>query len=200
MALFGSKRQRAPQTMDEAIAGVQQAAPQQQPRRRGLFGGAFAPKNRAGTLEVIGATLQQLDDPNGQISALQNARVERGLFGQRIRAAKDEQLQAQQEQSARQRRTDAVEQYIGTLPPEQQVQARMAYAVNPEAFAESVAQQMSGGGWQVGQGYSHTFRTRPDGTVERGDPLPLRPRAPIQGYYSPNDGAVYMDELPEDLR
>lgn len=118
---------------------------------------------------------------------LQERAQNRTLFGARMGQVKREEADAEQERTLRQQREAMVEQYISSLPPERQAQARMAYAVDPESFAEAMAQQMGGGGWQVGQGYSHAFRTNPDGTVTLGDPLPLRPRAPIQGYVMPND-------------
>jgi hypothetical protein len=77
------------------------------------------------------------------------------------------------------------------------MRARVAYTADPEAFAEAIARQMGGGDWQVGQGYSHAFRIRPDGSRETGAELPLRPRAPIMGYMMPeDDGTMYTDELP----
>lgn len=164
-------------------------------RPRGLFG-RLGNALRNVDWEAVGAAMR--DDPS-ILQNLQSQRNERRLLDFRVRGAKQDEADTQSQRD-RQAQIDAMAQeYIASLPAAQQGPARMRYMVDPEGFAEQIA----GGGqeWQSGQGYSHTFRVNPDGTVTRGDALPLRPRAPIQGYgYPSEDGAIYVDELPEDLR
>lgn len=179
MAALPGALPKAPDQMDPMNQG--------QRRRGGLFGRARSLLGNDGDPTTPNAWDWLVLGPTAP-DILQERAQGRDLFGMRVRQAKQEEADSQNQMRRQQQRDQMVKEYIATLPPEQQVRARTAYAVDPEAFAESMAQQMTGGGWEVGQGYSHAFRTRPDGTVEMGDPLPLRPRAPIQGYMVPYDG------------
>lgn len=183
MGMFDGMRRRTIPQMPMEMVAPSYYQPAQEQRGRGLFSGlrrTFTPDR----LEAIGAIINDAQRGTNNFPQLMQNRqtdaLNRDMFNMRARSAKIEEGQAQQQQQA-------IEQYITSLPPEQQAQARMAAAVDPAAFAEAIAQQMTGGGWQVGQGYSHAFRIRPDGTRETGDPLPLRPRAPVVGYMSPGD-------------
>lgn len=127
-----------------------------------------------------------------------------GVNDMRANARADAALETQMWDRSRQvKREDeqqrTLDEAISQLPPDQQTWARM----NPEAYMEALMRRRmdTNNGWNVGQGYSHAFRVNPDGTLQQGAALPLRPRAPIQGYMVPyDDGTVYTDELPEDLR
>lgn len=177
MPLFDFTRQRRdapPRAMKQTpyVPIDEQQAPRQ---RRGLFGGLTRRDDGD-----PGTFLNYFLFGRNGVQDMRDSAMRRDLFNFNMEGAKRERDQEAQQQQA-------LEQYITSLPPEQQAQARMAAAVDPAAFAEAIAQQMTGGGWQVGQGYSHAFRIRPDGTRETGDPLPLRPRAPVVGYMSPGD-------------
>lgn len=146
------------------------------PKRRGLFGGGITPDR----LMIMGAALQ--DAGNGgdtnnaaQMWAMQQQR-DRGIRQDKLddETAQAERADRQYEQQQRTQRQQMIEQYIASLPPERQAQARVAAALDPEGFVE----RLQGGEWQVGQGYTHAFRPRPDGSIERGGELPLRPYAP----------------------
>jgi hypothetical protein len=146
--------------------------------RRSFMGGPS-------TLAVIGATLRQMDGGNEldeYLSGQQDQQYQRDMFGLRAAQGKREDEEAQTERTSLAQRQQVAEEYIRSLPADQQMRARVAYTADPEAFAASIAEQMSGGGWQVGQGYSHAFRPRPDGTIEMGGQLPLRPRSVTPGY------------------
>ena len=164
--------------------------------RRSFMGGPS-------TLAVLGATLRQMDGGNEldeYLSGQQDQQYRRDMFGLRAAQGKREDEEAQTERHSLAQRQQVAEEYIRSLPADQQMRARVAYTADPEAFAEAIAEQMSGGGWQVGQGYSHAFRIRPDGSRETGAELPLRPRAPVMGYIMPDeDGTMYLNELPPDL-
>ena len=99
-------------------------------------------------------------------------------------AAQSARQAAEAEATRRQgkQRNATIEQAIANEPPEVQALARAF----PEVYARRVLRPQDNG-WESGQGYSHAFRVNPDGTVTRGDPLPLRPRAAIQGYVMPSD-------------
>jgi len=133
----------------------------------GLFGQAFGRKNLPRTLQVIGATLQQMDNPQGRALDYLQANEADAARQAAADAATSRAQKLQDDQRAQ------FEQAISALPPEQQRWARL----NPEAFAEAMMRAQVGGGWQHGQGYSNLWRPNPDGTVTLGDPLPLRPRS-----------------------
>lgn len=190
MAIFPSRMYRLDQgpykPEDQKQGGTQQV------RSRGGFMGAFQRKSLPRTLQVIGATLQQMDNPQGQLDQF-GANEERERALQMAQQAQDRTQQQNKQQQG------AMEQAIASLPPEQQAWARL----NPEAFMRAyVESQMdTNNGWNVGQGYSHAFRVNPDGTLQQGAALPLRPRAPITGYMWPApDGTQYTDDLPEDYQ
>lgn len=160
----------------------------------GGFGGMFMRKNLPRTLGVIGAGLRQIggeapDAINEFVAAEQaerDAQMQRDIFGMRMRSQKMETQQAQD-------REQLVQEFIASLPAEQQLRARAAYLTDPEGFA---TQYLGGGGeWTVGSGYTHAFRQN-GGQVELGDPLPVRPRQwegqdQEEGYDS--DGWSYHD-------
>lgn len=141
----------------------------------GGWRGAFMRKNIPRTLQILGATLQQIDNPQGQLDALAQNEAER------VRYEAEQAAQGRSQKIEESQRLQ-LEQAISSLPPEQQTWARM----NPEAFAQAMARAQAGGGWQSGQGYSHLWRPNSDGTVTLGDPLPLRPRQGVQ-YNAPDD-------------
>lgn len=147
-------------------------------RSRGGFFGPFQRKSLPRTLQVIGATLQQMDNPQGQLDQFA-ANEERQRAIDMAQQAQDRTAQQEKQQQG------AMDEAIASLPPQQQAWARL----NPEAFMRAyVESQMDqNNGWNVGQGYSHAFRVNPDGTLQQGAALPLRPRAPIMGYVMPND-------------
>ena len=189
MPMFPLRRNYAPQQATQVMPVQDQYDPLQQGqtrRRRGLFGG-----------QARGVVRREDGDPGTALNyflfgregvqGMRDSRMQRDLFNSRIRSQKIEDSVGENDLARAQRRDRTVEEYILTLPPEQQGRARTAYMVDPEAFAEAISQQMTGGGWQVGQGYSHAFRIRPDGSRETGAELPLRPRAPIMGYVMPGD-------------
>jgi len=163
-----------------------QGGTQQVGSRRG-FMGAFQRKSLPRTLQVIGATLQQMDNPAGQLDQFAADEMRQRAIDMAERA---------QERTAQQEKTQqgAMEEAIASLPPQQQAWARL----NPEAFMRAYieSQMDQNNGWNVGQGYSHAFRINPDGTLEQGAALPLRPRAPIMGYVMPNDAQDW--EYPND--
>jgi hypothetical protein len=152
-----------------------------QPRRRrgGMFGGRAQGIIRREDGDPGTLANYFLFGLNG-VNDMRADRRDRDLFGFQVRRAKQQESATEQELQRQQQMEEAISQ----LPPEQQAYARL----DPEAFIEAMIQQQVGGGWETGQGYSHAFRTNPDGTVTLGDQLPLRPRAPIQGYVMPNDG------------
>lgn len=112
------------------------------------------------------------------VEDMRTSPMRRDLFGRQIAALDREAASSKTQQQQ-------MEQAIATLPPEQQAWARL----NPQAFVRAMAeaQMDNNNGWNVGQGYSHAFRVNPDGTLQQGAPLPLRPRAPIMGYVMPSD-------------
>lgn len=189
MPMFPLRRNYAPQQATQVMPVQDQYDPLQQGqtrRRRGLFGG-----------QARGVVRREDGDPGTALNyflfgregvqGMRDSRMQRDIFNNSIRSQKIEDATAESAMTQRVQRDRVAEEYIASLPIEQQARARTAYAIDPEAFAESLSEQMSGGGWQVGQGYSHAFRIRPDGSRETGAELPLRPRAPIQGYILPGD-------------
>lgn len=176
MALFPSRAFRLDQgplkLEDPKQGGSQQVS------SRGGFMGAFRRKSLPRTLQIIGASLQQMDNPQGQLDQFA-ANEERQRALSMAEQAQDRTAQQNKQQQG------AMDEAIASLPPEQQAWARL----NPEAFMRAyVESQMDqNNGWNVGQGYSHAFRINPDGTLQQGAALPLRPRAPIQGYILPGD-------------
>lgn len=147
-------------------------------RDRGNFFGALGRFLTPERMQVIGHTLQEVGGQRGALDDYLQQRDER--------AHRDWQRQRIQMQDQREKAA------VASLPLDQQVWAML----NPEAYARALAERGSDNGWETGQGYSHAFRTNPDGTVTLGDPLPLRPRAPIQGYILPGDTQdwEYSDE------
>ena len=139
--------------------------------------GAFMRKNLPRTLQILGATLQQIDNPQGQLDAFSANEADRQRQAA-LEMAQGRQTKLQDEQRGQ------LEQAISTLPPQDQAWARL----NPEAFIRALAEARNdhNSGWNVGQGYSHAFRVGPDGNVIQGDALPLRPRQQGPGYAMPN--------------
>lgn len=174
MAIFPShiRSLSQPKREDVKLPGTEQV------RSRGGFMGAFQRKSLPRTLQVIGATLQQMDNPAGQLDQFgANEARERAMqtaLGTQSRGQKQEDEQRQQ-----------LEQAIASLPIEQQAWARL----NPTQFMRAMMESETdpNNGWETGQGYSHAFRINPDGSLNRGAELPLRPRAPVPGYATPND-------------
>lgn len=146
-------------------------------RRRGLFGGRARGVLRREDGDP-GTALNYFLFGREGVQGMRDSRMQRDLFNSQVRSQKIEDAARENDMARAQQRDRTVEEYITTLPPEQQARARTAYMVDPEAFAEAIAEQMTGGGWQVGPSYSHAFRIRPDGSRETGAELPLRPRAP----------------------
>lgn len=163
MAFFGSRPYRLDlgpyKPQDVKQGGSEQV------RSAGGLRGAFFRKSLPRTLQVIGATLQQIDNPQGQLDQLSANEAERARYA----AAEAAQARSQKLEDGQRQQ---FEEAIAALPPDQQRWARL----NPGAFAEAVMRAQAGGGWQHGQGYSHLWRPNNDGTVTLGDPLPLRPR------------------------
>lgn len=139
------------------------------PQRRGLFGSMFSGDMgrdpNFGDFLVGG--MNRVDQIRMRPMAIQAAKEE--MEAQRAQR-EDRSAQTQ----ARLEAQTAGEAYIAQLPPWQQAQARMQMLLDPEGFAAAAR----GGEWQVGQGYTHAFRPRPDGSIEQGGELPLRPYAP----------------------
>lgn len=161
-----------------AEAGGASASPVSRPQRRGFLGGLVR---------------RQDGDPGTALNYFLFGL--NGVNSMRDNRREDEVLRmARQERELEFKHRDQVEQAIATLPPDQQVWARL----NPEAFVRALAESQNdrNNGWNVGQGYSRAFRIRPDGTREDGAELPLRPRAPIMGYMIPGDSGdwEYSDE------
>lgn len=103
--------------------------------------GAFMRKNIPRTLQVIGAALQQIDNPQGQLgefianeaeqqrqAAVQAAMEQRTIDGKNDRAADAQEAQYTAS------RGQQLEQIIASLPPEQQVLARL----NPEGYVNGM--------------------------------------------------------------
>lgn len=155
------------------------------PARRGAFGRGWLTPER---LQVIGATLQQLDGGSELTDYLatqrDNARQDQTdaqnaeLMQLRMQRAKRETIQQQE-----------LDQLISTLPQEAQVWARL----NPEAFVTAMIRRQSDGEWQGGRGYTNLWRATPEGRVELGDRLPLRP-------YSSRGSANASPELPSGFQ
>lgn len=139
------------------------------PQRRGLFGSMFSGDMgrdpNFGDFLVGG--MNRVDQIRMRPMEIQAAK-------EQMEAQRSEREQRTAQQSARREAQSAGEAYIMTLPPAQQVQARMQMLLDPEGFVAS----MRGGEWQGGPGYTHAWRTRPDGSTELGGELPLRPYAP----------------------
>lgn len=95
-------------------------------------------------------------------------------------------MQAQMNQANAAQKTQAqaqaaAQQYIMSLPADQQARARQMYAMDPDSFI----QQIFGGGsqFQARPGMTNAIRVNPQtGQVEVGGRLPLAPRAPLIQY------------------
>lgn len=118
MAIFPSRAYRLDQgplkLEDPKQGGTQQV------RSRSGFMGAFQRKGLPRTLQVIGATLQQMDNPQGQLD--------------QFAANEADALRRAAEEAAMSRDQKFVDQAIGSLPPEQQPWAR----ISPEAAARGI--------------------------------------------------------------
>ena len=167
MPMFPLRRNYAPQQATQVMPVQDQYDPLQQGqtrRRRGLFGG-----------RARGVLRREDGDPGtlanyflfGRegVQGMRDSRMQRDIFNSQMRSQKIEEGAAESQRAA-------LEAAIVQLPADQQAWARL----NPEAFVERMLNPDNG--WESGQGYSHAFRVNPDGTVTRGDPLPIRPRAP----------------------
>lgn len=177
MPLFGAYRLPLEEEISAAqrpqLEKVQPLATGPQ-RRRGLFGGMaqfFTPDR----LQIIGHTLQEM---GGQTGALDNYLAqrsdenERRMQQQRRRVIESREDTEWQRQEVDER---ALRAWVETLTPERREWAR----VNPRAaHAAFMASQFSQGDWESGSSFTHAYRVRPDGSVETGGELPLRPYAP----------------------
>lgn len=75
------------------------------------------------------------------------------------------------DQLARQEKADALDRQ------EAQIDRKMEREVN-QARIDALRQPEASNDWQVGSSYTNAFRVRPDGTIEQGGEIPLRPYAP----------------------
>lgn len=144
--------------------------------------GAFMRKNIPRTLQILGATLQQIDNPQGQLDAFSANEADQ----QRQAAAEMAQARTgkmQDQQSAQ------LERAISSLPPDQQAWARL----NPEAFISALMQSQTQQATQrARESQWRNDGTRPyrivNGRVEYGEgTIPHVPRAPLIQYGSPGD-------------
>lgn len=119
MALFPSRMYRLDQGPYKMPPAEKQGGTQQV-RSAGGFRGAFQRKSLPRTLQVIGATLQQMDNPAGQLD--------------QFAANEADALRLAAEEAAMTRDQKYVDQAIGSLPPEQQPWARLS----PEAAARGM--------------------------------------------------------------
>lgn len=153
------------------------------PQRGGMFGrvlrgaaqGArqlFTPDN----MQVIGHTLQEL---GGQQGALDDFLVRRSVLRRQERENEEHEQQR-----------NALEKAIASMTPEEQSLARM----NPQAFVQNFLRNSQ---WQGGPGFTHTWRARPDGSVETGGELPVRSTANSGG--DSWIGEVYTPETIDPL-
>lgn len=141
--------------------------------RRSFMGGPS-------TLAVLGATLRQLDGGNeldDYLSGQQDQQYQRDMFGLRAAQGRREDEDAQTERTSLAQRQQVAEEYIRSLPADQQMRARVAYTADPEAFAEAIVQQMTPGQWTGGSGFTNAHRILPNGETEIGGALPLRERS-----------------------
>lgn len=153
-----------------------QGGTQQVGSRRG-FMGAFQRKSLPRTLQVIGATLRDIGNPNSQ--ALDQ------FAADEMRQRAIAMAERAQERTAQQEKTQqgAMEEAIASLPPQQQAWARL----NPEAFARAYIESLMGGNQWETDG-TQPYRVGPNGEVILGSgTIPHRPRAPLIQYGSPMD-------------
>jgi hypothetical protein len=104
--------------------------------RRSFMGGPS-------TLAVLGATLRQMDGGNEldeYLSGQQDQQYQRDMFGLRAAQGRREDEEAQTERHSLAQRQQVAEEYIRSLPVDQQMRARVAYTADPEAFAEAIAE------------------------------------------------------------
>lgn len=149
--------------------------------RFGIFGRRLSRWLTPERMQILGATMQQMD---GQQGAL-NATLDRPNIAQWLLLGTDgvAALQRQQmqrlafdreanEQTAEQKRRQELEAMIARLPDAQRMLARL----DPEGYVRAM---LSGQApeWHTGTEYTHAFRVDPGGNVVLGDELPLRPRA-----------------------
>lgn len=156
------------------------------------FMAAFSRKQLPRTLQVIGATMQQLGDPNDQIAEFSaNEADQRRLAAAEMAQARDGKLEDQQQ--------GYIDQAIGSLPRDQQLWARLAPG-------EAARAALSGGpdtygdletiDGRMGQ------RNRRTGQYDWAPQVPLGDRyAPPAGYRgTPETGLEAIPGGPADLR
>lgn len=147
-------------------ADLAQALAEQQPR-----GGPQMPGNGPSTNPRSMAVADVLSNPVSVESGTYGEAIAEALgAGLRGRAMRDvygqEQARAQETQDYERGRQKAAD---GREIEQHQ-------ALMQRAQAEALAAQQ-GPEWQVGSGYSRAFRVMPDGSVQQGGEIPLRPRA-----------------------
>lgn len=196
MPLFGSMR--ANPLMAGQRAGFvpapkpQERLPQPNAPRRGLFGriGQAITPDR---LMIVGQTLRDIGEgTNGLPDLLQTIQqrpwLEEEMQGRRM-DRKREQRRFEAEEAQRVQRQAAIQQYIQTLPPDQQPQAMTAALLDPDGFAARI----QGGEWQSDGTVPYRIV---NGQTQLGTgAIPHRPRAPLVQYGGiGDDGYDYTDE------
>lgn len=155
----------------------------------GGFGGMFMRKNLPRTLGVIGAGLRQIggeapDAINDFVAAEQAARdeqMQRDIFGMRMRSQKTETQQGQD-------REQLVQEFIASLPAEQQLRARAAYLTDPEGFASQYLLTGSSD-WQNNGTVPYRIDPATGAVITGSGTIPHRPRQPLIQYGSAGDEA-----------
>lgn len=156
---------------------------------RGMFGSKRLPR----TLGVIGAGLRQIggeapDAINEFVAAEQaerDAQMQRDIFGMRMRSQKMETQQGQD-------REQLVQEFIASLPAEQQLRARAAYLTSPEGFA---SQYLSTGSsdWQNNGTIPYRIDPATGQVITGSGTIPHRPRAGDGDDSGNDDGWSYYD-------
>lgn len=152
---------------------------------RGMFGSKRLPR----TLGVIGAGLRQIggeapDAVNEFVAAeraAQDEQMQRDMFGLRMRSQKAETQQTQD-------REQLVQEFIASLPAEQQLRARAAYLTDPEGFA---ARYLATGSsdWQNNGTVPYRIDPATGAVITGSGTIPHRPRQPLIQYGSAGDEA-----------
>jgi hypothetical protein len=170
----------------------------EQVRQIGGFMAPWSRKNLPRSLQVIGATMRQIGNPEGgaldQFSANEAEQQARDMA---MRAYEQRTMDAKQDRGRADEQRNMLEQVISQLPPDQQRLARL----DPEGFVRALmARQGRGQEWE--NNGTQPYRIDENGNVIMGSgTIPHRPRQPLIGYMMPeDDGSQYTDELPEHLR
>lgn len=142
-------------------------------------GEPFAPPNQAppmpqpqGNPARSAALADVLGDP---------VSVESGGWGEAVAEALAQGLRGRALQSMYQREMDQQEATASRTTQRENASDQRAQEMHDAELAQMRAELLAadgGGDWEVGSGYTHAFRVRPDGTVQQGGEIPLRPRAP----------------------